>query len=77
MVIVETSVFTRQIQKLLSNEEYRQLQIELAIRPNVGAVVRGVAGYVKYAGGYADRVNEAAYVSFIIGQLSKIGCLCS
>jgi len=29
MVIVETSVFTRQVQALLSDEEYRQLQVML------------------------------------------------
>ncbi len=28
MVIVETSVFTRQVQKLLSDEEYEHVQME-------------------------------------------------
>jgi len=28
MVIIETSVFTRQVQKLLTDDEYRELQDE-------------------------------------------------
>lgn len=47
MVIIETSLFTRQVQKLLSDEEYRQLQIELAARPDLGAVIRGSGGLRK------------------------------
>jgi hypothetical protein len=36
MVIIETSVFTRHVQELLSDEEYRELQIALVQRPNAG-----------------------------------------
>ncbi|MFQ5434583.1 MAG: type II toxin-antitoxin system RelE/ParE family toxin [Anaerolineae bacterium] len=47
MIFVETSIFTRQVQKLLSNEEYRQLQIEMATRPDTGAVIPGSGGIRK------------------------------
>ena len=47
MVIVETSVFTRQVQKLLSDDEYRQLQIELICRPEMGAIIPGSGGLRK------------------------------
>ncbi|MBI3536350.1 MAG: type II toxin-antitoxin system RelE/ParE family toxin [Chloroflexi bacterium] len=47
MVIVETSVFTRQPQELLSDEEYRELQTALANRPNAGAVIIGSGGLRK------------------------------
>ena len=47
MVIIETSVFTRQVQKLLSDEEYRQLQIELTARPDLGTVIQGSGGLRK------------------------------
>ena len=47
MVIVETTVFMRQVQKLLSDEEYRQLQIALIIRPDMGAIIRGSGGLRK------------------------------
>jgi len=47
MVIVETSVFTRQVQKLLKDEDYRELQIALAERPDMGAVMVGSGGIRK------------------------------
>ena len=39
MVIVETSVFTRQVQALLS-EEYRLLQIQLVADPKLGKIMK-------------------------------------
>jgi len=47
MVIIETSIFTRQVQELLSDEEYRELQIALVQRPNAGAVIAGSGGLRK------------------------------
>ncbi len=47
MVIVETSIFTRQVRELLSQEEYRELQIALANRPNAGSVIVGSGGLRK------------------------------
>lgn len=47
MVIVETAVFTRQVNKLLSDEEYRQLQADLVARPDVGIIIPGSGGLRK------------------------------
>lgn len=47
MVIIETSVFTRQVEKLLSDDEYRQLQLALIIRPETGDVIPGSGGLRK------------------------------
>jgi hypothetical protein len=47
MVIIETSIFTRQVQELLSDEEYRELQIALVQRPAAGAVMAGSGGLRK------------------------------
>jgi hypothetical protein len=47
MEIVETSVFTRQIRKLLTDEEYMELQHELVINPLAGAMIRGSGGLRK------------------------------
>jgi hypothetical protein len=47
MVIIETSIFTRQIQELLTNEEYRELQTALVSRPNAGPVIVGSGGLRK------------------------------
>ena len=47
MELVETSVFTRQIMDLLSEEEYRRFQSELAANPSIGSLIRGGGGIRK------------------------------
>jgi hypothetical protein len=47
VIIVETSVFTRQVQELLSDEEYRKLQLTLVFRPDSGAIISGSGGLRK------------------------------
>ena len=47
MVIVETAVFTRQVQGMLSDEEYRLLQTQLIADPQLGKVIRGSGGLRK------------------------------
>ncbi len=50
MRFVETPVFTRAVTSLLSDEEYRQLQLALLIRPEQGALIRGSGGLRKLRG---------------------------
>lgn len=47
MVIVETSVFARQVQALLTDEEYRELQTALVNRPQLGSIIPGSGGLRK------------------------------
>jgi len=47
MVIVETSIFTRRVTGLLSDDEYRQLQATIVDRPDVGPVIPGGGGLRK------------------------------
>ena len=47
MVIIETSVFTRWVTALLSDDEYRELQATLVERPKAGAVIPGSGGIRK------------------------------
>ena len=58
MVIIETPIFTKRIQELISNEEYRLLQIHLVNRPDVGKIITGSGGLRKIrwsAGGHGKR----------------------
>lgn len=55
MVIVETSVFTRQILSLLTDNEYRQLQVVVANRPTVGEVIKNSGGLRKVRWAMAGR----------------------
>jgi len=47
LIIVETSVFTRQMRWMLDEESYRLLQVELVRRPAAGAVIPRSGGLRK------------------------------
>ncbi len=47
MVIIETSVFSRLIQELMSDEDYRILQEALITRPESGDIIKGSGGLRK------------------------------
>jgi hypothetical protein len=47
MLIRETSLFTRRVTDLLSDDEYRALQAELVANPGAGAVIRKSGGIRK------------------------------
>ena len=47
MRFVETTVFTRQIADLLTDDEYRDLQVALILRPEQGTLIRGSGGLRK------------------------------
>lgn len=47
MLIKETSIFTRRVDKLLDRESYRLLQLRLAMDPECGDLIRGTGGLRK------------------------------
>jgi hypothetical protein len=47
MEIVETSIFHRRVQRLLTEDEYQLFREELARRPDWGPVMRGSGGIRK------------------------------
>ncbi len=47
MIIIETSVFTRRVTQLLSDDEYRELQATFVERPKAGPVIPGSGGIRK------------------------------
>lgn len=47
MEIIETPIFTRKIKGILSDDEYRRLQWELAVNPEAGALIPGCQGLRK------------------------------
>lgn len=47
MELVETSVFTRQVTAELPPEDYRELQLALIARPDLGPVIPGSGGLRK------------------------------
>ena len=47
MVFVETPIFTRQAQDLLSEDQYRDLQDEMRQHPDAGSKIKGSGGLRK------------------------------
>ncbi|MCO6473932.1 MAG: type II toxin-antitoxin system RelE/ParE family toxin [Melioribacteraceae bacterium] len=47
MKIIETSIFTKKIISLLKDEEYRNLQNDLILNPEIGNVISGSGGLRK------------------------------
>src|SRR5574341_1544837 len=47
MIVVETSIFTKQVLELLTDEEYRELQLLLVSRPDLGKIIPGSGGLRK------------------------------
>ena len=47
MIFIETSVFTRQVRALLSDEEYHRFQQQLVEDPNAGDVIPDTGGLRK------------------------------
>jgi mRNA-degrading endonuclease RelE of RelBE toxin-antitoxin system len=52
---LETSIFTRRVIELLSDEEYRRLQADLAQQPEAGVVIPGTGGLRKLRWGLKGR----------------------
>jgi len=47
MQFIETSIFTRQVATLLTDDEYSQLQIALSTHPDAGAIIPHSGGLRK------------------------------
>ena len=58
MIFIETTIFTRLVQDLLTDDEYRALQTALILQPDLGPVIPGGGGLRKIrwtAGGKGKR----------------------
>jgi len=55
MVIVETSIFTRQVQALMDDDDYRSLQMALVLHPDAGDLIPGSGGLRKIRWGARGR----------------------
>ncbi len=60
MELVETSVFTKQVTTLLSDDEYRRFQVALVRNPGLGNVIKGGGGIRKTRVAVGFAKNEAS-----------------
>lgn len=47
MIFIETSIFTKEVKRLLPDDEYKELQADLMLRPEAGAIIKGSGGLRK------------------------------
>ncbi len=47
MELIETAVFTKQVQAALSDEQYREFQLSLILHPDAGDLIPGSGGLRK------------------------------
>ncbi|MBV6466325.1 MAG: hypothetical protein IT296_02885 [Anaerolineae bacterium] len=55
MQFIETSIFTRQVTDLLTDDEYSQLQVALSARPDMGDIIQKSGGLRKVRWSLAGR----------------------
>jgi hypothetical protein len=71
MVIIETPIFTKRIQELITDDEYRLLQTHLVNRPYVGKIIPGSGGLRKLrwsAGGHGKRGGIRSIYYWFVSQ---------
>jgi len=72
MLIVETAIFTRRIQALISDEQYRFLQLQLVAQPDVGKVIPQSGGLQNCDGPSVDKESVGVFGSSTIGPFPTI-----
>jgi mRNA-degrading endonuclease RelE of RelBE toxin-antitoxin system len=77
MVIIETSIFTKQVQKLLSDDDYRELQYALVQRPDMGQIIVGSGGLRKIRWRTHGRGKRGGVRIIYYGRFHPTSCLCS
>jgi hypothetical protein len=82
MKFIETSIFTKTVQELLEDDEYKSLQVALMLRPEQGSIIPGSGGLrkIRWAskgkgkrGGlraiyYWDKKSESFYMLLIYSK---------
>lgn len=77
MVFIETSVFTRQVLELLSDEEYAAFQSYLAVNPLAGEVIEDTGGLRKVRVGAKGRGQRggARVIYYHVSSVAQIRLL--
>ena len=68
---IETKLFSRLVQKYLTDESYTQLQDELIQNPKSGSVIRGSGGVRKLRWAATGRGKRGGYRVIYFVRLSK------
>lgn len=66
MRFIETTVFTKRVIEILSDEQYRRLQEALVVRPDLGKVIPGSGGLrkLRWSTSYSGKRGGARVIYF-------------
>ena len=85
MKFIETTIFTKVVQELLEDDEYKSLQVVLMLRPEQGPIITGSGGLRKIRWGvkgkgkrgglriiyYWDNKTESFYMLYLYAKSKK------
>jgi hypothetical protein len=77
MEFIETSIFTRQVMALLSDEEYSKLQTALSAHPDVGAIIPHSGGLRKVRWSMIGRGKRGGVRAIYYWVVAENQILCS
>lgn len=74
MEFLETPVFTKLITKLISDEEYHLLQLQLSVRPESGDIIRNSGGIrkIRWAGSGRGKRGGIRVIYYFLKEDSQI-----
>lgn len=79
MQFIETSIFTRQVTSLLTDDEYSQLQVALFAHPEMGAIIPRSGGLRKVRwsmSGRGKRGGVRAIYYWVVAEDQILSCSC-
>jgi hypothetical protein len=74
MVIIETTVFTRQLVDQLTEDEYGRFQFFLANTPDAGVLIRGGGGLRRFDGRWKVEESAGECASSTTGRFLTTKC---
>ena len=77
MVILETSIFTKRIKELMTDEIYRELQNALVAYPESGKLIQGSGGLRKIRWGIASKGKRGGVRVIYYFATNKNQFICS
>jgi len=74
MEFFETPIFTKLIQKLISDEEHHLLQLQLSVRPESGDIIKGSGGIrkLRWAGSGRGKRGGIRVIYYYITEEEQI-----
>ncbi|KFZ28574.1 hypothetical protein IDAT_07415 [Pseudidiomarina atlantica] len=77
MQFIETPIFTKRIKSFVADEDYRLLQVQLALNPIAGAVIKGSGGIrkLRWSGDHKGKRGSYRILYYYANSLHQVWML--